>query len=969
MSPVTRRGFVQAVGGAAGLAALPVAGTVVADPASADASSAALPYPERGVLSTTWTTDWESGFVTGNGNLGATVYGTPEAPTVLVNHHSLYTSQYDPSKRTIAQTAQYLAEMRSMITTDGYSAMLDYSWQQLQANGLAPSEYIVYHPAFFLNLAIEGGDNATNYARTENFRTGEVETAWTGTSGDFHTKVFASRADEVIVVWLSGPAGGLNVTLSIPPVGSDLVGSTPASGPNWIGFHNLYAPGNGGYDGAVWGKAPGGSLTVQNGSMVISGADEAILLIRVDRFRPPQNGGVRALADDLHRLPPSYPALLNRHAKLHGEIFDRVSIDLGGGADRTLTTDVLIAQAIEQRKMSPALMEKVYDAARYVILSSSGDLPPNLQGVWNGSWNPPWNCDYSTDANLELAIDSSCSANMPELLNGFFDLVEAGVPSWQEGATKLAGCRGILYPARMQDQGTYFQQTHDWQWFNQLSIAGWLGHYFYDYYRYTGDRDFLADRALPYLEQCALFYEDWFTPDADGTLRSSPDFSPECANADNATIDIAVAREVLSNLIEGCEELGIKQGDVKRWQGLLTALPAYVINTAETTGGPIPPNWQMEGGQKPTADGALAEFAEPNMYEFPGHRHLSSLYPLFVSYELDPDRTPTEWQAAAIAYQKKIATYQGSESHYRMQASLSAVRLGRGNDMWSFLTAMAANQVFHTSLVPSHYDDLDVFNVDASGGIPSVVNNSLVFGLPGRLDLLPAVPDAWPTGSVQGILARGRITVDELAWDMPGGTATARLTSPVPQRITLSVPPGADSTAIVVNGASLPVGTLPDTTRRGAQVELRRGTNTIALHFSPIVPPTLLSQGCSVTASSTRTTDGSVVPANVVDGETTTRWTSDYLDNQWIMIDLGAVHHITDIKLDWEAAAGQDYDLAVSVDGQTWTTVATVTGNTQVGWLDYPGLNAQGRYVRMDGGTRLLPAYGFSLWEFQVFGQ
>ncbi|MEI9960588.1 MAG: hypothetical protein WDM76_05470 [Limisphaerales bacterium] len=181
------------------------------------------------------------------------------------------------------------------------------------------------------------------------------------------------------------------------------------------------------------------------------------------------------MAENLSVIQTDYDSLLTAHVKIHGEMFNRVQLDLGGGADRGLTTDELLARAAKEKKLSPVLMEKIYDACRYVILCSSGDLPPNLQGIWNGSWNPPWHSDYSADANLQLAMDSMCSANMPELMNGFFDLVEAGLPSWREGARELAGCRGILYPARMQDQGTYFQQNHDWQWFNQVSIAGWLG--------------------------------------------------------------------------------------------------------------------------------------------------------------------------------------------------------------------------------------------------------------------------------------------------------------------------------------------------------------------------------------------------------------------------------------------------------------------------------------------------------------
>nr|WP_037913985.1 discoidin domain-containing protein [Actinacidiphila yeochonensis] len=603
-------------------------------------------------------------------------------------------------------------------------------------------------------------------------------------------------------------------------------------------------------------------------------------------------------------------------------------------------------------------------------MSASGDLPPNLQGIWNGSWSPPWHSDYSADANLQLAVDSIVSGNMPELMEGFFSLIESGVPSWREGAAKLAGCRGILYPARMQDQGTYFQQNHDWQWFNQVSIAGWLGHYFYDYYRYTGDLDFLRHRAIPYLKDCALFYEDWWTADADGTLRSTPSFSYESAFADNATIDFAVAKEVLTNLVEGCRLLGVEKESVPRWEKLLTRFPAYMVNTADTTGGTPPPNWLMDGGVPAVADGTLKEFIGANMLEFPPHRHLSPLYPLFVSNELSPEQTPQIWTAAEKAYEKKIRSVTESESHYRMQASLCAARLGRGDDIWNFLTLMAANNVFHTSLVPSHYDDLNVFNIDASGGIPAVLHNALAFSAPGRLDLLPALPGALATGSISGILARGRITIASLAWDYPGGTVTARLESAIRQSVELSVPPGLDGTVLTVGGRRQRIGALGTAGRQGVRVTLPKGATAVEITFTPVAPPPvahLISFGAAVTASSTRTTDGDVGPEKTVDSDSTTRWTSDYADNQWLQLDLGAVRSVTEIKLDWETATARDFAVDVSADGHTWTTVATVTGNSAAGWMDFPGLSATGRYVRLDLTTRAT-SYGFSLWDVEVYG-
>ena len=118
-----------------------------------------------------------------------------------------------------------------------------------------------------------------------------------------------------------------------------------------------------------------------------------------------------------------------------------------------------------------------------------------------------------------------------------------------------------------------------------------------------------------------------------------------------------------------------------------------------------------------------------------------------------------------------------------------AARLGYGDDVWNFLAVMATNGVFHTGLAPSHYDHLNVFNVDASWGIPSVINNCLLISLPGVFDLLPALLSAWQSGSISGILARGQIKVDRLAWDVADGRVTANLTSARKQSVQLGVPP------------------------------------------------------------------------------------------------------------------------------------------------------------------------------------
>jgi alpha-L-fucosidase 2 len=834
MRQSTRRGFLRF--GAAGIAASSVwlralgeRGTEFKSVSGQTASPFAR--PERGTVSSKWTEDWEDGMVSGNGRMGVIAYGRPESPIFIFNHNRLYTARNDPARISPANTARFLPEIRRLIRAEGYGAALDFAYAKAKENGLAPNDSNDFHPGVVLHCELRGGTDAADYCRSENFRTGEIETVWRGTAGSFRTRTFVSRADEIVVLSVEGPGPGLlncDLTMDFPddkPVRFEAV-----QGADWIGARGLYSPGNGGYDSVLRIITAGGSIRTSKGSAQVRNADSITILSRIERYRPPQSGKIDTLVASLSAIGFGYETLLKRHVRIHGEIFDRATLDLNGGADRELTTDELLSLASASGALSPALLEKIYDACRYVILCSSGDLPPNLQGLWTGTWNPPWHGDYSADANLQLAVDSTCSANMPELMEGFFRLIEAGVPSWREGARKLAGCRGILYPARMQDQGTYFQQNRDWPWFNQIPIAGWLGHYFYDYFLYTGDHVFLEKRAIPYLKECALFYEDWYITDPDGGLRATPSFSYECASCDNATIEIAVAREVLTHLIEGCELLGIERDGVVRWKAMLGKFPAYMINTAATTGGLPPPYSGMDGkGTPAVADGTLKEFIEANMVEYPSHRHLSSLYPLFVSYEFDPQKTPALWEGARRWYEKKTASVRETESHYRMQASLSAARLGRGDDVWGFLTAMVANGAFHTSLVPAHYDHLKVFNVDASGGIPSVIHNCLIFSLPGRLDLLPALPTAISRGSIQGILARGQITIEKLAWDRVPGTISLELTSHIEQELMLSLPPGSMAGTMIMNRHQIDF--VSQRERCSTQVKLHKGKSEMYIRF------------------------------------------------------------------------------------------------------------------------------------------
>ena len=213
--------------------------------------------------------------------------------------------------------------------------------------------------------------------------------------------------------------------------------------------------------------------------------------------------------------------------------------------------------------MSKALAERLYNACRYLIICSSGDTPPNLQGIWTGTWSPAWSGDYTLDSNIQLEVQSMMSCNMPELMESYFDLVDSWVPDWRLNARKIFGFRGVTSNARASNTCLLLHWGKVWPGEQaSIGLAGWMLHFYYDYYMFTGDRKFLEKRFLPLAKEIALFYEDFLTgtEDASGKYRFYMGYSPEHGLSANTTFDISVAKNVFSTLIDASNELGHRPG-------------------------------------------------------------------------------------------------------------------------------------------------------------------------------------------------------------------------------------------------------------------------------------------------------------------------------------------------------------------------------------------------------------------------
>jgi hypothetical protein len=242
-------------------------------------------------------------------------------------------------------------------------------------------------------------------------------------------------------------------------------------------------------------------------------------------------------------------------------------------------------------------------------------------------------------------------------------------------------------------------------------------------------------------------------------------------------MDVAVTRDLLTNLIRISAELGLDDPDLARWRALLDALPPYRV-----------------------AGGMLAEWCHPDLSDQPAHRHASHLWPLW--YEPDPLITddPAVRAAAVATVRSRLAWWAGTESgemaYGLAQLGLAAAALGLADEAYTAVELMAG-RYWRPNLVPTH-DRNALFNVDIAGGFPAVVAAMLVRCAHGRLDLLPALPGAWPRGRVTGLAARDAVEIQELSWEP--GHVRAVLRSTWDTRLTVGGPPGAESWSGVLKG-------------------------------------------------------------------------------------------------------------------------------------------------------------------------
>ncbi len=753
-----------------------------------------LTAPERGFVSAQPAKTWEEGLLSGNGTVGVNALSRPLSERIIFTHERLFMPMGAPTMP-LDQSARVF-EVRKLIERGLYQQATELQFNLSgQESFLYPDNFV---PAFDLTIQSTGQGEVRDYVRSVNFQTGEIRVCWSDDRGTFERRLFVSRADGVAVLAItSSKPGNLSCRLALEPrersdeynSDDDVAKSSNTAFQEYVSDIESTATENSlmyrsrypkAYPGSIHlleGFARviphGGKTSVQANTLAVAGADRLLIFIDLWPVYDPGRSELQSREAALARLPDDYPYLLQRHARLHGALFSRMRLDLGGGNDHRRTTEELLEESTYENP-NRALIEKEFDAGRYNIICSTGELPPNLQGVWGGTYVPGWASDYTHNGNVPSAIAANLMGNLPELMLAYTSYIESLVPGLEVNAKNLFGTRGIVLPSRTSTHGFNNALAPNFAGGFWVGGAGWAAHFFYHYYLYTGDREFLAERALPFMEKAVLFFEDYLYEGPDGKWIFSPTQSPENhpGNSDsqgtfNATMDVAVARELLGNTIAASCELGCNEGKIPRWQRMLDKMPDYQVDER----------------------GIIKEWLTPRLTNNDSHRHSSQLYPLYDGLPDEIARSPELRAAFTKSISFKLDNYwqdnqRGFMSFGLVQLGQAAASLGEGELAYRCLTQLV-NRYWLSNLASMH-NHRSLFNMDISGGMPAVILKMLVASEPGKLTLLPALPEAWPTGTIEGVLCCGQIEVRRLHWT-PGGLECT-LRSGKAQTILLKLP-------------------------------------------------------------------------------------------------------------------------------------------------------------------------------------